>query len=77
MAIGDRIDPELSAKRRAKREKAMKVSRIFSGLLIILLGVALFLSNFDVLTMNWHFIFRLWPVLLVFAGISVLVSNSK
>lgn len=55
----------------------MKVSRIFSGLLIILLGVALFLSNFNVLTMNWHFILRLWPVLLVFAGISVLVSNSK
>ncbi|MFZ1080581.1 MAG: DUF5668 domain-containing protein [Candidatus Kryptoniota bacterium] len=55
----------------------MKVSRIFAGLLIILLGVALFLSNFDVLTLNWHFIFRLWPILLVFAGISVLVSNSK
>jgi hypothetical protein len=58
-------------------ERAMKVSRIFAGLLIILLGLALFLSNFDVLTLNWHFIFRLWPVLLVFAGISVLVSNSK
>jgi hypothetical protein len=55
----------------------MKVSRIFAGLLIILLGIALFLSNFDVLTMNWHFIFRLWPILLVFAGISVLVSNPK
>jgi len=55
----------------------MKVSRIFAGLLIILLGVALFLSNFDVLTLNWHFIFRLWPILLVFAGISVIVSNSK
>ena len=55
----------------------MKVSRLFAGLLIVLLGLALFLSNFDVLTLNWHFIFRLWPVLLVFAGISVLVSNSK
>ncbi len=55
----------------------MKVSRIFAGLLIILLGVALFLSNFNLLTLNWHFIFRLWPLLLVFAGISVLVSNSK
>lgn len=55
----------------------MKVSRIFAGLLIIVLGISLFLSNFDVLTLNWHFIFRLWPILLVFAGISVLVSNSK
>ncbi|HUI31735.1 MAG TPA: DUF5668 domain-containing protein [Candidatus Acidoferrales bacterium] len=55
----------------------MKVSRIFAGLLIILLGAALFLSNFDVLSLDWHFIFRLWPILLVFAGISVLVSNSK
>lgn len=55
----------------------MKVSRIFAGALIILLGGALFLSNFDVVNLDWHFIFRLWPILLVFAGISVLVSNSK
>jgi hypothetical protein len=58
-------------------EGAMKVSRIFAGALIILLGLALFLSNFDVLSLDWHFIFRLWPVLLVFAGISVLVANTK
>ncbi len=55
----------------------MKVSRIFAGALIILLGLALFLSNFDVLSLDWHFIFRLWPVLLVLAGISVMVSDSK
>lgn len=55
----------------------MKVSKIFAGILIILLGLALFLSNFDLLTLNWHFIFRLWPILLVLAGISVLVSDSK
>lgn len=55
----------------------MKVSRLFAGVLIVLLGIALFLSNFDVLRLDWHFIFRLWPVLLVLAGISVLVSNPK
>ena len=55
----------------------MRVSRLFAGLLIIVLGVALVLSNFDVLRLDWHFIFRLWPVLLVFAGISVLVPNQK
>ncbi len=55
----------------------MRVSRLFAGLLIIILGIALILSNFDILTLNWHFIFRLWPVLLVFAGISVLVPNTK
>ncbi len=55
----------------------MKVSRLFAGVLIVLLGVALFLSNFDVLRLDWHYVFRLWPVLLVLAGISVLVSNAK
>jgi len=55
----------------------MKISRVFAGLLIVILGVALFLSNFDVVHFDWHFIFRLWPVLLVLAGISVLVSNPK
>jgi len=55
----------------------MKVSRIFAGALIIVLGLALFLSNFEVLNVDWHFVFRLWPILLVFGGISVLVSNSK
>ncbi len=55
----------------------MKVSRLFAGVLIVLLGVALFLSNFDVLRLDWHLVFRMWPVLLVLAGISVLVSNPK
>lgn len=55
----------------------MKVSRLFAGVLIVLLGVALILSNFDVLRLDWRFIFKLWPVLLVLAGISVLVSNPK
>ncbi len=55
----------------------MRVSRLFAGVLIVLLGIALFLSNFDVLRLDWHFVFRLWPVLLVLAGISVLVSNPK
>lgn len=55
----------------------MKISRLFAGVLIVALGVALFLTNFDVLSVNWRFIFKLWPVLLVFGGISVLVSNSK
>lgn len=55
----------------------MRASRLLAGLLIIVLGVALFLSNFDVLSLNWQFIFKLWPILLVFAGISVLVKNPK
>ncbi|MCL5268858.1 MAG: DUF5668 domain-containing protein [Bacteroidetes bacterium] len=55
----------------------MRVSRLFAGLLIVVLGIALILSNFDVLRLDWHFIFRLWPVLLVFAGISILVPNPK
>jgi len=55
----------------------MKISRLFAGLLIVLLGVALILSNFDVLHLDWSYIFRLWPVLLIFAGISVLVANQK
>ncbi len=65
--------------REEKRErgKVMRASRLFAGLLIIILGIALFLSNFDVLSLNWHFIFKLWPILLVFAGISVLVRSSK
>jgi len=55
----------------------MKTSRFFAGLLIVILGIAIFLSNFDVLSLNWHFIFKLWPVLLVFGGISVLVQDNK
>ncbi len=55
----------------------MKASRLLAGLLIVLLGVALFLSNFDVINVNWDLVFKLWPVLLIFAGISVLVHNEK
>ncbi len=55
----------------------MKVSRLFAGVLVVILGIALFLSNFDILHLDWHYIFKLWPVLLVLAGISVLVPNQK
>ncbi len=55
----------------------MKVSRLFAGVLIVLLGIALFLSNYNILHFDWEYFFKMWPVLLVLAGISVLVSNPK
>ncbi|MCL4510822.1 MAG: DUF5668 domain-containing protein [Bacteroidetes bacterium] len=55
----------------------MKISRLFAGILITLLGIALILTNFDIVSLNWHFIFKLWPILLIFGGISMLVSDSK
>ncbi len=55
----------------------MKASRVLAGLIIVLLGIAILLSNFDIVSFDWGLIFRMWPVLLILAGISVLVPNER
>jgi len=55
----------------------MRANRTFVGVLLVLLGLGLALANFGYLELNWHLILKFWPLLLVFAGISFLTSQSK
>ncbi|MCB2219705.1 MAG: hypothetical protein KQI35_04855 [Bacteroidetes bacterium] len=54
----------------------MKSGNIFWGLLLIVLGALIFMRNFDIFFFSWGSILRLWPLLFVFWGISVLPVKS-
>jgi len=44
-----------------------------AGLFLIAVGIILLLNNYGVLAREvWHYIWRLWPLLLIFAGLQVL-----
>ena len=55
----------------------MRVSTLFWGILLVLIGGLFLLNNLNVLNVNWETIWRLWPMILVFWGISILVGKQR
>ena len=51
--------------------------RIFTGLLIICLGIIFLLGNIYPDFNLWHFVGRLWPVILIIIRIFILVSQNR
>ncbi len=50
----------------------MKNSNLFWGGILVALGVLFILNNLDFLNFNWWSIFRLWPMLLILLGVTLL-----
>lgn len=50
----------------------MSFKNAFWGILLIALGALFLLKNLDIIYFSWWDIWRLWPVVLVFIGISLL-----
>ncbi len=50
----------------------MKFRNIFWGIILILLGVLFTLDNLHVIDFDWYNLWRLWPVVLVLWGVSIL-----
>lgn len=55
----------------------MKSGRIFWGALFIIVGLLLLLEKFNVVSLEWHYAWRLWPLLLIFWGAALLVRDPK
>ncbi|MDR0364186.1 MAG: DUF5668 domain-containing protein [Bacteroidales bacterium] len=53
----------------------MKKNSIIWGILFILIGVAILLRSFDVIFFSWGALWKMWPFLFVFLGISLLPSK--
>jgi hypothetical protein len=53
----------------------MKTSHIFWGLLFIGLGLLILINNFSTLFMDWSTIWKLWPLVVVLLGVSLLVKH--
>jgi len=54
----------------------MKYSNIFWGIILIFLGVLFILQNLGLVFFDWRSLWRLWPVILVLWGISILPVKS-
>ncbi|MEI7689592.1 MAG: DUF5668 domain-containing protein [Candidatus Saccharibacteria bacterium] len=57
---------------RCDRDKNWAVGRIFWGLLLVLVGGLLIADNFGWVNVNWSDLWRLWPLFIISAGLSVL-----
>lgn len=55
----------------------MKSDKIIPGLILVLIGVAFLLANFNIIDFNWNNLWHLWPVFLVIAGINLVLANNR
>ena len=55
----------------------MKIGQLFWGTLFLTLGILFFLVKYDVLLIEWYYIWDLWPVFFIFWGLSVLSKNTN
>jgi len=54
------------------KDSGLNIGRIFWGLLLVLLGSLLIIDNFGFVSINWFDLWRLWPLAIVAAGLSIL-----
>ena len=55
----------------------MKSGRVFWGTLFVIIGLLGILNNFFDLAISWDVLWKLWPLLLVFLGVSAFLKDSK
>lgn len=58
-----------------KQPRRWSVDSLFWGLLLVVIGGMILLSNLGVLQVNWMELWRLWPLLIIAAGFSVLATR--
>lgn len=50
----------------------MKSRNLFLGILILTIGVVALLASLGLFEFSWRIAWRLWPILLIFVGITIL-----
>lgn len=53
----------------------MKRDRLFTGLLLLGIGILFLLDNFKVISFNWINIISLWPLFLIISGVNLIFSH--
>ncbi len=55
----------------------MRNDKLIPGLILVLIGAAILLSNFGYFHFHWYNIFHLWPIFLVIAGVNLVFAHNK
>ena len=50
----------------------MKSKNLFLGILLLFIGVISLLASLDVIDFSWRIAWKLWPMLFIFVGITIL-----
>lgn len=50
----------------------MKYKNIFWGIVLIAIGIMFILKNLDIISFNWLMLIQMWPLILIFWGISLI-----
>jgi hypothetical protein len=50
----------------------MKAKNIIWGFILVLIGVLFILKNLDIIYFSWHSLWKLWPLVLIMIGITIL-----
>lgn len=53
----------------------MKTSHVFWGTLFIGLGLLVLINNFTAIFMDWDTIWKLWPIVIILLGLSLLIKD--
>lgn len=53
----------------------MKSRNLFIGIIVLFIGVVALLASLNVISFSWHVALRLWPMLLILLGVSILPIN--
>ena len=53
----------------------MKRDRLFTGMLLLCIGILFLLDNFNVINFHWSNILSLWPLLLIVSGVNLVTSH--
>lgn len=53
----------------------MKRDRLFTGLLLLGIGILFLLNNFNVIDFHWGNIINLWPLFLIIAGVNIVFPH--
>lgn len=54
----------------------MKTKQLFWGFLLLTIGLLFFADKYAIISVEWNFVWDLWPLVLVFWGISVLTKGT-
>ena len=53
----------------------MNTGRLFWGMLLVSAGVLLLLDRIGVFAVSWTFVWQLWPLVLVFWGVALVLAG--
>ncbi len=54
----------------------MKTGQIFWGILFVTIGGLILLSRFDIVDVDWYFVWDLWPLLLILWGLMIITKDT-